>query len=69
LQDKHQISDEEIKTLTSALLKREDIRQQDIGIQEKAQNKIESLQENKKLKQQQQQKKLRQQQKKELHPN
>ena len=43
LQDKRDISDEEIKTLTSALLKREDINQQYIGIQEKAQNKIDAL--------------------------
>lgn len=43
LQDKRQISDEEIKVLTGALLKREDINQQYIGIQEKAQNKIDAL--------------------------
>ena len=43
LQDKRDISDEEIKTLTAALLKREDINQQYVGIQEKAQNKIDAL--------------------------
>ena len=43
LQDKRDISDEEIKVLTGALLKREDINQQYIGIQEKAQNKIDAL--------------------------
>lgn len=43
LQDKRDISDEEIKVLTAALLKREDINQQYVGIQEKAQNKIDAL--------------------------
>jgi len=43
LQDKRQITDDEIKVLTGALLKREDIKQQDIAIQEKAQNKIDTL--------------------------
>lgn len=43
LQDKRDISDDEIKILTAALLKREDINQQYVGIQEKAQNKIDAL--------------------------
>ena len=64
LQDKRQISDDEIKTLTSALLKREDINQQDISIQEKAQNKKDTLEDAAIAKKEKAEEKAKQQQEK-----